>query len=258
MRFLIALFALPILAHTLYLLPARFRVAVGEKVVFSIHNGDSFPASEDLVSPERIAEARLVSGAGSAVLTDFRALGRALHGVVAVEQAGTNWLVVRTKPNLLSLDPAKFEQYLNDEGLESIIAWRKEHGESAKASRERYSKYAKSLVVCDKPSDSWKKVIGLAIEFVPDADPAALKPGDSLPVKLLWRGKPAAGLRVEKAWATKEKNGVEVVGRTDDQGRIGVPVERAARWRLHAVAMERTSGDADWESFWATMTFEVN
>jgi hypothetical protein len=47
------------------------------------------------------------------------------------------------------------------------------------------------------------------------------------------------------------------VGKTDDEGRIDVPVT-PGQWRLHAIHMERsTKPDADWESFWATLTFEA-
>jgi hypothetical protein len=48
-----------------------------------------------------------------------------------------------------------------------------------------------------------------------------------------------------------------VVGRTDAQGRLSVPVSKG-QWRLHTIHMERASGDVDWESVWTTLTFEVS
>jgi hypothetical protein len=40
-------------------------------------------------------------------------------------------------------------------------------------------------------------------------------------------------------------------------GRILIPV-KGGKWRLHAIQMERASdSEADWESFWATLTFEI-
>jgi len=78
-------------------------------------------------------------------------------------------------------------------------------------------------------------------------------------VQLLWRGQPAANIRVERAWASGGRHGVEIVGRTDANGRISVGVDKAGRWRLHGVALERAQGnpDVDWRSYWATLTFEV-
>jgi hypothetical protein len=259
MRLLMFVFGLPVLAHTLYLLPSKFHVMKEERLVFSIHNGDAFPASEDAVAPERIQDVQLIGPSGSTAISNFQRLGKAVHAVVPIEQEGTLWLAIRTKPNFLQLEAPKFEQYLRDEGLEHAIVWRAQHGESAKPSKERYTKYAKSLILSGTPDEGWKRTIGLPLEFVPEADPSRLTPGATLPVRVLWRGQPAKGLRVEKAWATGGKNGIEIVGRTDAEGRIQVPFEKAAKWRLHTVAIEPVANDpeANWESYWATLTFEL-
>jgi len=259
MRFVPVVFALPILAHTLYFLPSKFRFAKGEMLVFSLHNGDSFPASEESVAPARLQDARLIAPSGKATpIADFRTLGRATHGSVKVDESGTHWLAVRTRHNHLTLTPPKFEEYLKGEGLEHAIDWRNRNGEAGKPGRERYSKYAKSLLIADSPSDAWSKALGLTLEFVLEADPSSVEIGGKLPVRVLFRGKPAEGLRVERAWAVKDKHAVEIVGRTGGDGRIQVPIDRSARWRLHTVAIERLRDDpqADWESFWATVTFE--
>jgi hypothetical protein len=76
-----------------------------------------------------------------------------------------------------------------------------------------------------------------------------------LPVQVLFREKPAGGLEMLVASTTNPKN--SSIGKTDAAGRISVPVS-PGKWRLHTIHMERASGaDADWESFWATLTFEV-
>lgn len=260
MKYALFLIAAPIVAHTLYFLPAKFKVGLGETLVFSIHNGDSFPASDEAVSPERLLDCRLISNAGVTRVTDFRVLGRATHAVVKMDRAGSHWLAVRSRPNMLSLGPEKFESYLKEEGLEWAVEWRKKNNEGLKPGRERYRKHAKSLIVADTPSDAWRAPVGLDLEFIPESDPAALKPGSNLPVQLLWRGKPAANIRVERAWAAGGKHNMEIVGRTGADGRIAVPVDKAGRWRIHGVAIERAaqSAEADWESYWATLTFEVN
>ena len=72
MKYVLFLIAAPIVAHTLYFLPAKFKVGIGETLVFSIHNGDSFPASDEAVSPERLLDCRLISNAGVTPVTDFR------------------------------------------------------------------------------------------------------------------------------------------------------------------------------------------
>lgn len=259
-RIVILLAAAPLVAHSLYFIPGKFRMAAGDTLVCSIHNGDSFPAGEAAPPLQRLRDGRLVSGETVVPLTGFRVIGKAAQATIRVPAPGSWWLVVRTLPNFLSLEPAKFESYLKTEGLDQALRHRATHGESAKASREIYSKYAKSLIVAGAPSAAWSQTLGLTIEFVPEKDPAAVSPGDFLPVRLLWRGRPAAGVQVESAWSSAGRKAIHnVSGRTDAEGRILVPIGQAGVWRLHAVAIERAADatTADWESFWASLTFEV-
>ncbi|MEP7364975.1 MAG: DUF4198 domain-containing protein [Acidobacteriota bacterium] len=251
--------AAPLLAHSLYLLPSKFHAAAGDEVVFSVHNGDAFPESQDAADPRRFLDARLTGSGSQSSIVDFKRWGKATHSAVRLPEAGAYWISLHTMPRVLSLEPAKFEPYLRDEGLDWVVEWRAQNGEAQKPSRERYSKYAKTYLEAG-PGDVWKKVLGLEIEIVPEADPASVKAGGKLPIRLMWHGKPAAGIRVERAWALPDGGkGVDVVGRTDAEGRTSVTLDKAGRWRIHAVAMERAKDDAeaDWVSYWASMTLDV-
>jgi len=240
MRIALLFFAAPLLAHDLYLLPRQFVTKPGEPLLVSIHNGDAFPKSDDAIDPARVLGGQLY---------DLRSLGHATHGFAKLDTPGTHWISIYTEPRLLELPAARFETYLKDEGLDSIVAWRAEHGESQKDGREMYSKFAKTLVVAGAPDAGWRKLVGLTLEIVPDADPRSLRPGAILPVRVLWRGKPANDLKIEAASDT----GVVFSVRTDDEGKASIVIPAAGRWRLHTVAMERAS---DWASFWSSLTFE--
>jgi uncharacterized GH25 family protein len=176
-----------------------------------------------------------------------------------VGSSGDLILAVSTVPTLIELPAAKFTAYLKDEGLTDTIAWRAQHGESDNAGKERYSKYAKAILRSGQANGFASHAVGYVIEIVPEADPYALKPGDSLPVQVLFRGQPAAGLEIESAWANTTGNQATVVGRTGADGRMRVPLAAAGRWRLHTIKMERCAEQAaaDWESFWASLTFEI-
>lgn len=248
MRYVILLLSLPLAAHDMYLMPQRFRTEPGVKLLVSIHNGDSFAASEGPVDPQRLR---------SQTLGEFLLLAKATHAFARLDQPGAHLLSASTLPRRNEdLAALKFEAYLKEEGLEPVIAARAKAGKSREPGREIYSKHAKTLVVAGAANDGWKTVLGLPIEFVPEADPSQLRPGGILPVRVLWRGKPAAGLQVEKAW----EGGHAIVGRTDAQGRISVPLEQKGRWRLHTVAIERCAQPqkADWESYWTSFTFAID
>ncbi|MEJ7605783.1 MAG: DUF4198 domain-containing protein [Bryobacteraceae bacterium] len=117
----------------------------------------------------------------------------------------------------------------------------------------------KALIQAGTPDTYYRERTGLAIEIIPEADPYSLQPGATLPVQLLFRGSPAVDVAVESAWLEGGKAKMEIVGRTDKSGRVRVPVKATGPYRLHAIVMERCAEPqvADWESFWASLTFEV-
>lgn len=244
-------------AHFIYLMPQKFAAQPGERILVSVHSGDEFPRGVEAADPNRLV-ARVIAGDGIVPLGHFRMAGKATHTAAPVVP-GSQWLVVNTTPRIHTMEGEKFQSYLRDEGLDAAAAWRSANGQQEKSARERYSKYAKAYVVAGQPSSVWSKPVGLTVEIVPLADPAGVKAGEALPVQVLWRGKPLEGMRIEAAWAADGKNGLQIIGRTDAEGRIAVPLDKSGQWRISGVAIERTTNDpdAEWESFWAALTLEV-
>ncbi|MBM3763424.1 MAG: DUF4198 domain-containing protein [Acidobacteria bacterium] len=235
--------------HDLYLMPQSFRPVAGSRILLSAHTGDSFPASEQGVDPARLTTVPALDA------NQWRILGRATHATVDVKE-GSQYFAVFTKPKYLELEPAKFESYLKEEGLKQQLA--AFHG-STKNSREMYTKFAKTYLVAGEPT-GYKMPLGLKIEIVPLADPAGLKAGDSLPIQLLFDGKPCGDVQVEVATSKdlRTKATMRIAGRTDAEGKLNVPVMEAGKIRLHAVHMLAVKqATHDWESYWASLTFEV-
>ena len=245
--------------HDLYILPERFFLESPSTLKIGFHNGDAFPESEARPVLNRVRDTNLISAAGVLPMTGLRLEGKRATAVGAIQQPGEQILTIRTVPNLITLPSGQFLAYLKEEGLGHVIQWREEHLESSKPGRERYSKYAKSIVLAGESDGFFNHEIGFPIEIVPERDPYGAKAGEALPVRVNFRGKPAAGLQLEAAWAGKGESRTTIVGRTDLGGRISVHLERAGLWRLHTLKMERCSEPAvaDWESLWASLTFEI-
>ena len=257
-RGVLLLALIPAWAHDLYFMPATFTPQPGEDLGVVFQNGDEFPEASSPVQPHRLRETKLLQKGGSAEFQGVTAEASRTTATVRVPGPGLGILTARTIPNLLELEAAKFESYLEHENLTGTIRWRKEHGESNKPGRERYSKYVKSLIRAGKSDDFYRHRTGLTIEIVPEADPYGLQPGATLPVQVLFRGAPAADVAVESAWVAGGKTEVYTIGRTDREGRIQIPVKGTGPHRLHAIVMERCHDPAaDWESFWASLTFEI-
>jgi uncharacterized GH25 family protein len=92
---------------------------------------------------------------------------------------------------------------------------------------------------------------------VPEADPYALAAGGELPVRLLYQDKPLAGALVVAF--SKERPEEKVTARSDAEGRVRLRLARPGIWLVKAVHMVEPSQEAgaDWESLWASMTFEA-
>lgn len=252
--------ALPVWGHDLYLLPGGFWVNRGGPVTVAFHNGDDFPVPDRPPKVENVLDAAWVGAGGRIAMKGLRVEEKILRAEVELAEAGSGYLVARTRPNLIELEPSKFASYLAHEGLTGVLVARATAGESSQVGRERYSKYVKSLVTVEAGSAFWKEKVGFPIEIIPERDPAALRPGGSLPVRVEYRGKAAADVQIEMAWMTPEGTiGRKVAGRTDAAGRIVVPIGAAGAWKLHTVFMERCAEPAvaDWESYWASLTFGV-
>lgn len=254
--------SLPAMAHHLFLMPSAFQVSPGERITVGFHNGDTFPDSEVPPALARLRDATLYAGKLQYNVTNIRVDGNRALGDVRAAGKGTLVIAARTTPNFIEMDPPAFEKYLKGEGMGQVVEWRVQHGESAKPGREIYSKYVKALVRSDGAGDdTYSKPVGHAVELVPDKDPYSLKTRDTLPVRLLWRGKPASNVMVEAAIAPSAGPAESLrVGRTDANGYVNVYLSKAGKWRLTAIVIERSKdpSQADWESFWSSLTFELS
>jgi hypothetical protein len=239
-------------AHDLYIVAEPFRTAQGRSITIGFHSGDAFPQSGEV--PKRLREASLHSAEGVVALGEPGPDVKRSIASATLPKSGHYIATIIAAANTISMEPGEFLDYLKEEGLTHVIDARTKSGDDKKAARERYTKYAKSILLAGAPNDIYKKVVGLPIEIVPEKDPYALKPGESLPVRVLIRGKPAAGLEIRTASDGK----IASTGKTSADGRLSIPLKAPGPYRLHALHMERVNdGSADWESLWATLTFEV-
>jgi len=255
-------------AHDLYLMPDTFTVAKDHVIVVSLHNGDSFPESEVAPVLDRVRDMRVVSATGSVEVEHLETAGKVVQGKVTLPWSSSSMVTARTSPHAFELQAAEFEAYLKEEGLFQVIQWRHDNGQQASLGRERYRKYAKSLINSSEShgnsasNNFHTQPVGLELEIVPEKSPENLKPGSAVSLQVLFRGKPASDLQVEAAWAGigAASGKTTVLGRTDKSGRIIASLSSPGKWRFHTVRMERCeeSRVADWESYWSSLTFEIH
>jgi uncharacterized GH25 family protein len=240
-------------AHNTFIMPEKFRVAGGDTVKIGFHSADGFPESTQLI--RRLQDAVLHTAEGPIVIKTGEE-GKRLAGSVIVPRTGYFLVTAVNGAATTEMKPDSFLSYLKEEGLTHVIQARTERGEAANPAKERYTMYAKSILLAGAPNDAYKRVAGHAIEIVPEKDPSSLKAGEPLPVRVLLRGAPARNLEI-RALSTTPGAKEQVAGKTDANGRVNVPV-MSGQWRIRTIHMDRSSkSDVEWESLWATLTLEI-
>ncbi len=248
----------PLLAHDLYVMPDRFLARPGEDLSIELHNGDAFPDSEGPPAMERLRDTRILSQNGAVELKGFHEEHKALVTHTHVTGSGSLIITASLSPNSRKYDAKKFLAYVDDEGLAMVARYREVHGEQDQPVTELYSKYAKGLIVNGNPSTFSTRPVGFKIEIIPSTEPATLRPGESLPVQVLFEGKPMSGLTIETAWTTGSPAKPSVVGHTDSNGRVSIPLQNGkCRITTGYSQRYRDQSVANWETFFATLTFEV-
>jgi uncharacterized GH25 family protein len=125
---------------------------------------------------------------------------------------------------------------------------------------ERYTKWAKAVVdVGDEPGTGgdWAATAGQTLEIVPLDHPNRVRPGESLRLRVLLDSEPLSGARIVGSRASGPTR--ELVSSTDERGEAEVTVPAPGRWHVRAIHMIRVEADPEvsWESYWATLSFEV-
>jgi uncharacterized GH25 family protein len=226
--------------------PVPVRLLVGEQFV-----GDTLPRD-----PRHLDRFVVVGPAGTAPVGGVP--GRDPAGYVPIEAPGLYTIGYTSRRTTITIDAPAFEQYLADEGLEHISAIRARRGEGRAAATELFSRCAKSLVAVGAINAAAHDVaLGLPLELVAEHNP--YRPGSrtALSLRLLYHDAPLPGaLVVARSRATSART---LRSRTDTQGRVVFRLPEDGMWLVKAVHMipAPPGSGADWESLWATLTFEL-
>lgn len=243
-------------AHDFWIEPSTFRPAAGTTVSAALRVGQQLRGEEVPRNPLLVDRFVLRGRRGESPLSGEP--GDDPAGTARLPEGGVHWLGYQSHGSTLTLEAKKFEEYLKEEGLETIIARRKSSGQSAAPSRERFYRCAKALLSSAGGADGVSEVpFGFTLELVPLRNPYALRAGASLPLTLLFRGKPAANVLVVAM--NREVPHLAVRSRTNARGAVTLPLARPGLWLVKAVHMEPAPAGTgiDWESWWASLTFEL-
>jgi uncharacterized GH25 family protein len=239
-------------AHDFWIEPSTFRPAVGQLVSTSLRVGQEFTGDPIPRSAQLIDAFTVRSANGEKDVVGFE--NRDPAGYVRVEQPGLAIIGYRSKPYPLELDAAKFEDFLKNEGLERISAIRAQRHETTKPDRERFFRFAKSVLLTGTGGGArFDQPFGYRFEIIPETNPCAATP---LRVRLMFEGKPLAGALVTAL--NRDDPSARLRIRSDKDGRVTLNLPKNGVWLIKSVQMVPAPAgtNADWESLWASLTFE--
>jgi uncharacterized GH25 family protein len=251
-------------AHEFWLAPSRYVAQPGVAVEVRALTGEGFRGERKAWSPAHCV--RFVARTARTVdVTRAATPGDSVWARFAASDAGGALLAFESGFTPIELPAAQFNAYLEEDGLDGPLAERRRSA-AEKPGRERYRRCAKTWLA---GADETRAIValGLPLEIVPLAVPG-MEP--ILHARVLWNGRPLPGALVN-VWraplgigrsstdaATPDSIGIAWQGRTDMRGEVSVPVPGGGEWLVSLVHMVPCTerDEADWESTWASLTFE--
>jgi len=253
---ILILTVVPLAAHDMWIEPTAFVPDAGKIIGLKLRVGqdllgDPIPHDSSLIDQFITVDS---TGRKPVVGHD----GSDPAGLVRVASPGLIVAGYKSNPSPVVLPAAKFNQYLKDEGLDAIADLRARRNQTGSDAREVFSRCAKSLISSGVPSDSdGDRTLGFTLELVALKNPYTLGVGDELPVSLTYEGKPLSGALVVAM--NRLNPGAKLSARTDKNGRVAFKLPENGMWLIKAVHMipAPASANADWASFWASLTFQL-
>jgi uncharacterized GH25 family protein len=244
--------------HEFWMQSKKFRYSVNEEAKIDFLVGENFTGEPWDLTKHKVETAQVLSAYGKKDLKTVVKPAKENNLTYKFTNEGTHLFSLTSNQAYIELDAEKFNAYLEEDGIDNIVALRKKNNQMAKPSRENYSRYAKLLVQSgNKPDDVYKRKLGLRVEIIPLQNPYSLKTGDYLECEVQYEGKPVPHQLV-KVWSYIGNRAFLQPVYSENDGRIKFPISNTGPWMVSFVKMiESTKPDVDYESMWASLVFGI-
>ncbi len=242
--------------HDFWIRPSQFFFEPDTPVTLRLLVGDHLKGSPFRRDPSHIQQF-VVHGPGGLKEVPGRE-GADPAGLLRPEEDGSYVVGYRSHRRRSVLSGEEFENYLEEEGLRHVLELRTQRGEADTDGVEAFSRCAKALLVAGEPQpDLEDRPLGFELELLAEKHPARLGPSRILPVRILYQGRPLVLHPLRAMWEEDPTVSLEV--RSDENGRARFELPRTGVWMVRSLHMVEADErlDVDWESFWASLTFEI-
>ena len=247
--------AVPLAAHDMWIEPTSFVPEMGRVVGLRLRVGQDFLGDPIPRDPALIDQFISVDSNGKKAVYGHDGADPA--GLLPVTETGLVILGYQSHPKPIALPAATFNQYLKEEGLDAIAELRARRNQTGSDVREIFSRCAKSLVRYGAVDAQTDQALGFTLELIAGKNPYLMQAGQDLPVRLMYEGHPLPGALVIAM--NKANPMAKITARTDKAGKVTLRLPEDGIWLVKAVHMipAPDGANADWASFWASLTFEL-
>ncbi|PIU31873.1 MAG: hypothetical protein COT06_05800 [Syntrophobacteraceae bacterium CG07_land_8_20_14_0_80_61_8] len=236
-------------AHDTWITMQDYVLSKSKPAVLTVASSHHFPALEnEFMTQDRIDKVILMSSDGKELSAAAQG-DKDYQSEVPLDAQGTYMAVAIPQHGFSSKTTEGYQRGKSKKDLKNVIEC-------------RYSeRYGKALFTVGTPGgDVFSRSLGHKMEIIPMKDPAMLKEGDDLPVKVLIEGQPARTyVYGTYAGFSSESNTFAYTTYADKEGIAKIKIIKAGTWLLLA-KQEMPYSDptvCDKLSYAASLTFQV-
>ena len=252
-------------AHELFLKPDNYFLKPQSKELLKLVNG-TFDKNLAIVARARMQDVSIAADdkVFHPPATDWHDADAASHLTFTTGKAGTPVAGVSTRPGVRTLPAADFRAFMKLYGaLDGLASFDSES--KLAAVRQRSAKHVKAVFqVGNAYSTDYSRRLGYPLEIVPQNNPFELKLNEALRFQVLHNGQPVANhlVYVNHAGFNEDDDAERRVNaqklRTDKNGMASVKISKKSAWYIALIHVHPVKdADADYDTNWATLTFEM-
>lgn len=253
----------PVTAHDFWVQPVAYWARPEVPTVFTLQVGHGPFRLRSPIPARRIVRLEAIGPDGRRLDQRGRLqLGLAQKdGDFVIPTPGTYVLALQTDDAAQSHLPAiRYNDYLKVEGLTAALALRLKQRQTDMDGSENYSRCAKVIIqvgrVANGSQAAVTRPVGLPLEIVPEQSPYAEPRSATLPVRVLYFGRPLAGALVKLTDLQNDANPLDT-RRTDASGRAIFGMPKRGTWLLNVIwtRAQPPSAETDFETTFSSLTF---
>jgi uncharacterized GH25 family protein len=255
---LLTFIVMNVFGHEFWIQPNKFIYRRGESINIKFLVGENFNGENWRDNKDKINSLNLFfADVSDKQLDDNLSTNNGDSLQIEMFDEGTTMITLNTKNSFIDLEAAKFNEYLQEDGLREALEYRQKNGDTLKNGTEYYQRSVKTIFqVGSKMTDAFKQQTDLPVDIIPADNPYNVAKDGNFKVKVFFQGQKLKNALV-KVWHKLDDNVTEKNYATDEQGEIKFFLPTEGEWMVSCVKMVKVDNDpkADWQSYWGSLTW---